>query len=91
MSVLDLALAQEGALRTDMKYYENVLGLIGHTPLVKINRLNKGPEAFDSRQDGESQSRLFRQRSHRHLDDSKAPSAKGKLKPGGHNRRSNVR
>jgi cystathionine beta-synthase len=24
-----------------MKYYENVLGLIGHTPLVKLNRLNK--------------------------------------------------
>lgn len=27
---------------TDMKYYENVLGLIGHTPLVKLNQLNKG-------------------------------------------------
>ncbi len=25
-----------------MKYYENILGLIGHTPLVKLNRLNKG-------------------------------------------------
>ncbi|PYS24861.1 MAG: cystathionine beta-synthase [Acidobacteria bacterium] len=25
-----------------MKYYDNVLGLIGHTPLVKLNRLNKG-------------------------------------------------
>src|SRR5213592_2582478 len=25
-----------------MNYYENVLGLIGHTPLVKLNRLNKG-------------------------------------------------
>src|SRR2546428_4465029 len=25
-----------------MKYYETVLGLIGHTPLVKLNRLNKG-------------------------------------------------
>ena len=25
-----------------MKYYENVLGLIGHTPLVKLNRINKG-------------------------------------------------
>ena len=25
-----------------MKYYENVLGLIGNTPLVKLNRLNKG-------------------------------------------------
>jgi len=25
-----------------MKYYEDVLGLIGHTPLVKLNRLNKG-------------------------------------------------
>src|SRR5436190_8421130 len=25
-----------------MKYYDNILGLIGHTPLVKINRLNKG-------------------------------------------------
>ncbi len=25
-----------------MDYYENVLGLIGHTPLVKLNRLNKG-------------------------------------------------
>src|SRR5947207_2356396 len=25
-----------------MEYYENVLGLVGHTPLVKLNRLNKG-------------------------------------------------
>jgi cystathionine beta-synthase len=25
-----------------MKYYDNVLGLIGHTPLVKLNRLSKG-------------------------------------------------
>ena len=25
-----------------MKYYDNVLGLIGHTPLVKLSRLNKG-------------------------------------------------
>src|SRR3989440_5490207 len=25
-----------------MVYYENVLGLIGHTPLIKLNRLSKG-------------------------------------------------
>src|SRR6267378_2494766 len=25
-----------------MNYYENVLGLIGHTPLIKLNRLSKG-------------------------------------------------
>ena len=25
-----------------MNYFENVLGLIGHTPLIKLNRLNKG-------------------------------------------------
>jgi cystathionine beta-synthase len=25
-----------------MDYYENVLGLVGHTPLVKLNRLNRG-------------------------------------------------
>jgi cystathionine beta-synthase len=25
-----------------MKYYDNVLGLIGRTPLIKLNRLNKG-------------------------------------------------
>src|SRR6184192_3890724 len=25
-----------------MEYYENVLGLVGHTPLVKLSRLNKG-------------------------------------------------
>src|SRR5438552_14412470 len=25
-----------------MEYYENVLGLVGHTPLVKLTRLNKG-------------------------------------------------
>src|SRR5437764_80759 len=25
-----------------MNYYDNVLGLIGHTPLIKLNRLNKG-------------------------------------------------
>ena len=28
-----------------MKYYENVLGLIGHTPLVKLNRLTHGVKA----------------------------------------------
>ena len=28
--------------QTDMDYYENVLGLIGHTPLIKLNRLSKG-------------------------------------------------
>ena len=25
-----------------MNYYDNVLGLIGRTPLIKLNRLNKG-------------------------------------------------
>ena len=25
-----------------MNYYDNVLGLIGHTPLIKLSRLNKG-------------------------------------------------
>jgi cystathionine beta-synthase len=28
-----------------MEYYENVLGLIGHTPLVKLNRLTHGVKA----------------------------------------------
>jgi len=28
--------------KADIDYYENVLGLIGHTPLVKLHRLNKG-------------------------------------------------
>jgi cystathionine beta-synthase len=28
--------------KREMDYYENVLGLIGHTPLVKLNQLNKG-------------------------------------------------
>jgi cystathionine beta-synthase len=28
-----------------MHYYENVLGLIGHTPLVKLNRMNRGIKA----------------------------------------------
>ncbi|PYS80440.1 MAG: hypothetical protein DMF70_10845, partial [Acidobacteria bacterium] len=28
--------------KADMEYYENVLGLVGHTPLVKLTRLNKG-------------------------------------------------
>src|SRR3989454_1763421 len=28
--------------RRVMNYYENVLGLIGHTPLIKLNRLNRG-------------------------------------------------
>ncbi|HEV2914281.1 MAG TPA: pyridoxal-phosphate dependent enzyme [Pyrinomonadaceae bacterium] len=28
-----------------MKYYENVLGLVGHTPLVKLNRLTHGTKA----------------------------------------------
>src|SRR6266851_6147902 len=30
------------ATKKDMNYYENVLGLIGHTPLIKLNHLNKG-------------------------------------------------
>ena len=25
-----------------MNYYDDILGLIGHTPLVKLNRLSKG-------------------------------------------------
>src|SRR3954464_10734401 len=25
----------------DMNYHDSVLGLIGHTPLIKLNRLNK--------------------------------------------------
>src|ERR1041385_878925 len=28
-----------------MRYYENVLGLIGHTPLVKLQRMTKGIKA----------------------------------------------
>jgi cystathionine beta-synthase len=28
-----------------MKYYDNILGLIGHTPLVKLNRLTNGIKA----------------------------------------------
>ena len=28
-----------------MNYYENVLGLVGHTPLVKLNRLTQGIKA----------------------------------------------
>ncbi|HEY3039817.1 MAG TPA: cysteine synthase [Pyrinomonadaceae bacterium] len=28
-----------------MRYYENVLGLIGHTPLVKLNRMSRGINA----------------------------------------------
>jgi cystathionine beta-synthase len=28
-----------------MQYYENVLALIGHTPLVKLNRLTRGIKA----------------------------------------------
>src|SRR5437016_7311004 len=28
--------------QVDMDYYQNVLGLIGHTPLIKLNRLSKG-------------------------------------------------
>jgi cystathionine beta-synthase len=28
--------------KREMDYYENVLGLIGHTPLVKLKQLNKG-------------------------------------------------
>src|SRR5919199_6861987 len=28
-----------------MDYYENILGLVGHTPLVKLNRLTQGLKA----------------------------------------------
>jgi cystathionine beta-synthase len=28
-----------------MDYYDNILGLIGHTPLVKLNRMNRGIKA----------------------------------------------
>ena len=31
--------------RSGMHYYENVLGLIGRTPLVKLNRLNGGHQS----------------------------------------------
>jgi cystathionine beta-synthase len=29
-----------------MKYYENVLGLVGHTPLVRLNRMTQGIKAL---------------------------------------------
>ena len=28
--------------QTDMKYHDSVLSLIGNTPLIKLNRLNRG-------------------------------------------------
>ena len=39
MSVLEFALS---SITFDMNYYDSVLGLIGHTPLIKLERLSKG-------------------------------------------------
>ena len=42
-----------------MHYYDNVLGLIGRTPLVKLNRMTRGINATGVGKDGKSQPRLF--------------------------------
>src|SRR5438552_831347 len=39
---LDFKFQSQCSTSTEMKYYDSVLDLIGHTPLIKLERLNKG-------------------------------------------------
>jgi cystathionine beta-synthase len=41
-NVFSCSVAVSSAHNTPMKYHDSVLGLIGNTPLIKLNRLNKG-------------------------------------------------
>ena len=42
-----------------MEFQENILGLIGNTPLVKLNRLSRNVKAQVYREDGESESGIL--------------------------------
>ena len=66
-----------------MEYKENILELIGNTPLVKLNKLTKGSKRLVLAKMESLNPGGLRQRPHRHLDDRTQPSAKGGLKPGG--------
>ena len=42
-----------------MHYYDNVLGLIGRTPLVKLNRMTRGHQSHGVGENGKSEPGLF--------------------------------
>ena len=52
-----------------MHYYDNILGLIGRTPLVKLNRMARGIQATVLGKMENLNPRLLRERSHRRGDD----------------------
>ena len=45
-----------------MEFQENILGLIGNTPLVQLNRLARDTESTSVCEDGEPESGLFSKR-----------------------------
>jgi cystathionine beta-synthase len=65
-----------------MNYYENVLGLIGHTPLVKLNRLNKGLKPLILAK-MENLNPGFSVKDRIGISMIEAAESEGKLKPGG--------
>src|SRR6266403_1825435 len=65
-----------------MNYYEDVLGLIGHTPLVKLNRLNKGLKPLILAK-MENLNPGFSVKDRIVISMIKAAEREGKLKPGG--------
>lgn len=65
-----------------MKYYDNVLGLIGHTPLVKLNRLNKGLKPLILAK-MENLNPGFSVKDRIGISMIEAAESEGKLKPGG--------
>src|ERR1700681_3089081 len=65
-----------------MNYYEDVLGLIGHTPLVKLNRLNKGLKPLIlAKMESLNPGASVKDRIGRSMIE--AAEREGKLKPGG--------
>src|SRR5258707_8004712 len=65
-----------------MDYYDNVLGLIGHTPLVKLNRLNRDIKALVLAK-MENLSPGFSVKDRIGISMIEAAEREGKLKPGG--------
>ena len=65
-----------------MNYYDNVLGLVGHTPLVKLSRLNKGLKPLILAK-MENLNPGFSVKDRIGISMIEAAEAEGKLKPGG--------
>ena len=65
-----------------MNYHDNVLGLIGHTPLIKLNRLNKGLKPLILAK-MENLNPGFSVKDRIGISMIEAAESEGKLKPGG--------